>query len=45
MDKLNNDKLINETIQLLHSKLHLKYGNKLDELPEQKMVVRYLKGT
>jgi FkbM family methyltransferase len=45
--------IIDNTIQLdviyqkltkIHSKLKIKYGSLKDELPEQKMVVRYLKG-
>jgi len=45
--------IIDNTIQLdviykkltkIHSKLKIKYGSFMDELPEQKMVVRYLKG-
>lgn len=40
----DEQKRVDETIQILHSKLKLKYGNHLEELPEQKMVVRYLKG-
>jgi FkbM family methyltransferase len=39
-----NDKTINEKIENIHSKLNIKYGNFNDELPEQKMVVRYLTG-
>jgi FkbM family methyltransferase len=33
-----------EKLQILHSTLNLNYGSFLDELPEQKMAVRYLKG-
>ena len=39
----NND--INDKITNIHSKLNIKYGNFYEELPEQKMVVRYLTGT
>ena len=35
---------VDAKIQKLHSKLKLNYGSFADELPEQKMVVRYLKG-
>ena len=35
---------INNEINKIHSKLKLKYGSFEEELPEQKMVVRYLKG-
>ena len=35
---------INNTIKNIHSKLKLKYGSFDEELPEQKMVVRYLTG-
>jgi FkbM family methyltransferase len=35
---------ITNQIENIHSKLNIKYGNFLDELPEQKMVVRYLSG-
>jgi len=35
---------INNNIAFLHSKLKLKYGSFADELPEQKMAVRYLTG-
>jgi FkbM family methyltransferase len=34
----------NKKLNLLHSKLNLKYGYFHDELPEQKMAIRYLKG-
>ena len=42
----NTIKTINITKQLenIHSKLNIKYGNFLDELPEQKMAVRNLSG-
>ena len=39
-----NDKDIDTRIHNIHSKLKLKYGSLNDELPEQKMVTRYLKG-
>jgi FkbM family methyltransferase len=35
---------VNATIDLLHSKLTLKHGSFTEELPEQKMVVRYFSG-
>jgi FkbM family methyltransferase len=35
---------INEKIEKIHSKLNIKYGNFNQELPEQKMVVKYLTG-
>lgn len=35
---------INNKLSNIHSKLKLKYGNFNEELPEQKMVVRYLTG-
>jgi FkbM family methyltransferase len=38
----NND--INNKVSALQSKLHMKYGTFNDELPEQKMAARYLKG-
>ena len=38
----NND--INDKLQNIQSKLNIKYGNFNEELPEQKMVVRYLTG-
>jgi FkbM family methyltransferase len=38
------DKYINDTIQRIHSKLKITHGTLNDELPEQKMVVRYLTG-
>jgi len=40
---INNDD-INNKINNIHSKLQLKYGSFSEELPEQKMVLRYLKG-
>jgi FkbM family methyltransferase len=42
IDKIND---INNKIQNLHSKLKINYGTFNDELPEQKMAVKYLKGT
>jgi FkbM family methyltransferase len=39
----NND--INSKLSNIYSKLKLKYGSFNEELPEQKMVVRYLTGT
>ena len=39
-----SNNIINEKIEDLHSKLIIKYGTFNDELPEQKMVVRYLTG-
>jgi FkbM family methyltransferase len=41
-DIVNNN--INNTIKNIHSKLKIQYGNFNEELPEQKMVVRYLTG-
>ena len=38
------DKDINDTIQRIHSKLKIIYGSLNEELPEQKMVVRYFTG-
>jgi FkbM family methyltransferase len=35
---------ITQQIENIHSKLNIKYGKMSDELPEQKMSVRYLKG-
>jgi FkbM family methyltransferase len=40
-----NDGDINKKIQNIHTKLKIKYGSFNDELPEQKMAVRYLTGT
>jgi FkbM family methyltransferase len=37
-----NDIDINNKINQIHSKINIKYGSLNDELPEQKMVVRYL---
>ena len=39
------DNSINAKITRIHNKLQIKYGALNDELPEQKMSVRYLKGT
>jgi FkbM family methyltransferase len=39
-----NDASINNKLSNIHSKLQLKYGSFNDELPEQKMVIRYLTG-
>jgi FkbM family methyltransferase len=43
----NNDivDVINNKINNLHSNLQIRYGNFNEELPEQKMAVRYLTGT
>lgn len=35
---------INDTLNKLHSTLKLKYGSFNEELPEQKMAIRYIKG-
>jgi FkbM family methyltransferase len=35
---------ITQQLENIHSKLNIKYGKMSDELPEQKMSVRYLKG-
>jgi len=40
---ISNDD-VNHNINYIHSQLKLKYGSFNDELPEQKMVVRYLTG-
>ena len=40
---INNE--INNKTEKIHSQLTIKYGSLCDELPEQKMSVRYLKGT
>jgi FkbM family methyltransferase len=37
-------KQINEKLIEIHTKINLKHGKMNDEIPEQKMVVRYLKG-
>jgi FkbM family methyltransferase len=39
-----NENNINQKINNIHSKLNINYGTFNDELPEQKMVVRYLTG-
>ena len=39
-----NDNVINDKIKSIQSKLQIKYGTFNEELPEQKMVVRYLTG-
>jgi len=39
-----NDNDINNKLNDMHSKLKLNYGNFSEELPEQRMVVRYLTG-
>ena len=39
-----NENNINEKITNIHSKLKLNYGSFYEELPEQKMVVKYLSG-
>jgi FkbM family methyltransferase len=39
-----NENNINQKIAQIHSTLSIKYGNLNEELPEQKMVVRYLEG-
>jgi len=39
-----NENDINEKLKNIQSKLHIKYGSFNEELPEQKMVVRYLTG-
>ena len=36
------DNEIDSILNLIHNKLKIKYGNFKDELPEQKMVIRYL---
>jgi len=41
-NEINNE--INSKINSIHSKLQLKYGSFEEELPEQKMVLNYLKG-
>lgn len=42
-DVITPDK-INSTVALLHSKIQLKHGTMDDELPEQKMMLRYFLG-
>jgi FkbM family methyltransferase len=39
-----NQNSINEKLQNVHSKLNITHGDLMDELPEQKMAVRYLTG-
>lgn len=41
---INDINGINNKLQSIHSKFTFKYGNLNEELPEQKMVVRYLTG-
>ena len=38
------DKYINNKLSNIHSKLQLRYGSLNDEVPEQKMVCRYIRG-
>jgi FkbM family methyltransferase len=38
------EKDLNETLEIIHSKLNIKYGKLNDELPEQKMVLKYFTG-
>lgn len=40
-----NHNEINQKIKSIHKKIQIKYGSLNDELPEQKMAVRYLTGT
>ena len=42
--KTQNDIEIDDKLNLIHNNLKIKYGELRDELPEQKMVVRYLSG-
>ena len=44
MSGLSNDE-INAKIAMIHSQYNIKYGSLSEELPEQKMAVRYLTGT
>ena len=39
-----DENLVDQNLAEIHSKLSIKYGNINDELPEQKMAVRYLNG-
>jgi FkbM family methyltransferase len=39
-----NIKDIDTRLSIIHSKIHLRYGSLLDELPEQKMAIRCLSG-
>ena len=41
---VSDEKDFNNKLSTIHSKLQLKYGTFKDELPEQKMAVRYLSG-
>ena len=41
---VSDEKDFNNKLSIIHSKLQLKYGTFKDELPEQKMAVRYLSG-
>ena len=41
---VSDEKEFNNKLSIIHSKLQLKYGTFKDELPEQKMAVRYLSG-
>jgi hypothetical protein len=43
-DETNINNMINNKINELHTKLNLNYGSFKEELPEQKMVIRYLTG-
>lgn len=45
-NKINviNNKINNDKLEHIHSKLKIKHGSIKKELPEQKMVTRYLKG-
>ena len=42
--KTENIKSVGDRLGSIHSKLEIKYGTMEEEVPEQKMVVRYLKG-
>jgi len=41
---ITTEKGLNDKINEIHGRLQINYGSLEDELPEQKMVVRYLKG-
>ena len=41
----SNENIINYKISDIHNKLKLNYGSFIDELPEQKMSIRYLNGS
>jgi len=41
---MQDDNIVDHKINILHSKLKINYGNFTEELPEQKMSVRYLTG-